>query len=420
MAYHSKEKVPVLRNDVYQSNPLIQARKEFDALGMRIFLLGLRGLNPHFSLKDKKFDEKFPELFISTEYLTELLGGNTVYLHNLKEACDKIFKTVVELNYENGGFVLMHMFDRLEYVPRDGLYLRFDEQMRPYLLDLFEAKGYTALNVEQIFGLTSTYAVRLVEIMLQYQNIPEYKEKLEIIREIDMDDFRFMLNVPKDAYAGRFDNFRKFVLDEPIAEINEKTLYEMSYVVIKRGRTVTGFELRMKIVPMTPKEQKLVFGERAIEELKRLGFTEDTAMNIWQKCKGTDDCLKRLSTAQKILRRQKKKKPVENELGFLRQAIEENWQLPAKRSRKPPAPKYATAPKQPPVKEVLDALAKTAKTAKPPAPKTPPKKELSTSDVQILWQWLGSPNSEKYALAFLKKSNLTLEEFKEKYPLKRA
>lgn len=419
MAHHSKEKVPVLRNDIYQSNPLIQARKEFDALGMRIFFLGLRGLNPHFSLNDKKFDENFSELFIPTARLTELFGGNTVYLHNLKKACDKIFKTVVELNYENGGFALMHLFDRLEYVPNEGLYLQFDEQMRPYLLDLFEAKGYTVLNVEQIFGLTSTYAVRLVEIMLQYQNIPEYRANLEIMREISMEDLKFMLNVPKDAYTGRFDNFRKKVLEEPIAEINEKTLYEMSYCVIKCGRVIKGFELRMKFVPMTAKEQKLVFGERAIEELKRIGFTEDAAMDIWQKCKSTDECLKRLSTAQKILRRQKRNKPVENELGFLRQAIEENWQLPAKSSRKPPAPKYATAPKQLPIKEVLDAPAKTAKIAKPLAPKTPPKNGLSTSEVQMIWQWLSSPNTEKYVPALLKSLNLTLEEFNEKYPLKR-
>lgn len=420
MAHRRKERVPVLRNDIYQSNPLIQARKEFNALEMRVFFLGLRGLNPHFSLNDKKFDENFSELFIPTARLTELFGGNTWYLHELEKFCDGFFDAKVHLRYEDGGFTIMHIFNRLDYVPNEGLYLQFDEQMRPYLLDLFEAKGYTALNVEQIFGLTSTYAVRLVEIMLQYQNIPEYRANLEIMREISMEDLKFMLNVPKGAYDGRFDNFRKFVLDEPIAEINEKTLYEMSYCVIKCGRVIKGFELRMKFVPMTVKEQKLVFGERAIEELKRLGFTEDAAMDIWQKCESTDDCLKRLSTAQKILRRQKKNKPVENELGFLRQAIEENWQLPAKRSRKPPAPKYATAPKQPPIKEVMDAPAKTAKTAKPLAPKTSPKNGLSTSEVQMIWQWLSSPNTEKYVPALLKSFNLTLEEFNEKYPLKRA
>lgn len=415
MAYHSKEKVPILRSDIYQSNPLIQARKEFDTLGMRIFFLGLRGINPHFSTNDKKFDENFPELFIPTERLTEIFGGNTAYLHNLKAECEKIFRTIVELNYENGGFVLMHLFDRLEYVPKEGLYLQFDEKMRPYLLDLFQAKGYTSINVEQVFGLTSTYAVRLVEIMLQYQNIPEYKANFEIMREIDMEDLRFMLNVPKDAYEGRFDNFRKFVLEAPIAEINEKTLYEMSYTVIKRGHLVTGFELRMKL-PVETQEIPLELGERAIEQLKRLGFSEQAAIDIWRKCEDTEECLSRIATAQKILRRQKRKGAVENEQGFLRQAIEEKWQLPVKRPTAP-APKYAKAPKQPPVSEVLKVPSKTAKPIVPPKP--PVAKENPKLDAAMIWEFLSSPSTEKFVPSLLKSAGLTLEEFTQKYPRER-
>ena len=64
----------VLRNTIYQSNPLIQSKKDFDIIGMRIFLLGLRGLNPHFSEKDKFFDADFKEMFIPTDKLTELFA----------------------------------------------------------------------------------------------------------------------------------------------------------------------------------------------------------------------------------------------------------------------------------------------------------------------------------------------------------
>ena len=81
-----KESLPALRKDIYQSNPLIQARKDFDVIGMRIFFLGLQGLNPHFSENDKYFDENFNKLFIPTKKLVEIFGGNTKYLIELKKA----------------------------------------------------------------------------------------------------------------------------------------------------------------------------------------------------------------------------------------------------------------------------------------------------------------------------------------------
>ena len=83
-----------------------------------------------------------------------------------------MFDAKIRLRYEDGWFTLMHIFRQLDYVPKEGLYLQFDELMRPYLLDLFDTRGYMEINVEQIFCLTSTYAIRFVEIMLQYQNIP--------------------------------------------------------------------------------------------------------------------------------------------------------------------------------------------------------------------------------------------------------
>ena len=406
-----KMEKPKLRKLIYQGNPLVQARKEFTTPQMRLFLLGLRGLNPHFSLRDKQYDEKFPELFIPTARLTELLGGNTWYLHELEDVCSKFFDAKIHLRYEDGGFTLMHIFRRLDYVVGEGLYLQFDELMRPYLLDLFQAKGYTEIEVEQVFLLTSTYSVRLVEIMLQYQNIANFKEHAEIKRELNLEQLRFMLNVPEGSYDGRVDNFRKFILDAPIAEINEKTLYEMSYTVIKQGRNVTGFELRMKL-PIAPKEISLEFGERAIEELKRLGFTEQAAMGIWKKCNNTEDCLKRIITAQKLLSRQKRKNGVENELGFLRQAIEENWQLPTKTpARLKPA--QMKAPKQPSFAEVMKPQKNKPITRQ--KRDSTPRKAISPTEIEMVKEWLSSERTAKFVPRLLKDFNLTVAEFKSKY-----
>ena len=186
--------IVVLRDEVSQANPLIQAKRNFTTIGTRIFFLGLQALNPHFSEKDKFFDEKFPRVTIPPAQLTEIFGGNTWYLNDLKRECKRLFDAIIEFTAADGGFTLNHIFRELKYVPREGLHIEFDDVMRPYLLELLNANGYTVISVAQIFQLSSTYAVRLVEIMLQYQNIAPMRERKVIERKMAMAELRFALN----------------------------------------------------------------------------------------------------------------------------------------------------------------------------------------------------------------------------------
>lgn len=322
-----EEIVFVLRNDVYQSNPLIQARKTFDLLGMKIFMLGLCGLNPHFSAKDKFFDLNFKEIFIPVNRLVEMFG-NTWYLSELKSACKKLFNAIVELDHSDGGFELYHLFRKLKYVPNEGLYIWFDELLRPYILDLLRSKGYTRINVEYFFRLSSPYAMRLLELLLQYQNVKPFKEMMEIKRKLTIEELRFALNVSDGVYKNRIDNFRKFVLDNPIKEINTRTPYIVRYKPIKNGRNIVAFEFIMDTYNV-PKEDgnacKFAKNCESIRALCSLGFTEETARAIFAKCQDESDCFSRINRAQAILARSKK--PVRNKLGFLRKAIEGDWQV---------------------------------------------------------------------------------------------
>ena len=339
MGYKKKEKKEettlVLRNDVYQANPLVNSRKVFDLLGMRIFLLGLRGLNPHFSEQDKYYDKEFPALFIPTSKLTELFG-NTKYLAELKSACKKLFDTIIELNKSNGGFELYHLFRKLKYEPGEGLYLQFDELLRPYILDLFQSNGYTRINVEYLFKLSSPYAMRLLELLLQYQNVKLFKELMEIKRRMTIEELRFALNVPEEAYIDRMDNFRKFVLDDPIKEINTRPPYIVRYETVKEGRRVVAFEFTMDTYNV-PKDYegdnyKFKYGKEAILTLCSLGFSERVAQAIFAKCLDAADCFSRINRAQAVLARHRR--PIKNKLGFLRRAIEEDWQVGIERSQR--------------------------------------------------------------------------------------
>lgn len=348
MKKNEKEQSLVLRKDVYQSNPLIQARKDFDIIGMRIFLLGLRALNPHFSENDKYFDVNFKETFIPTSKLTELFGGNTWYLHDLEKICDKMFDTKIKIRPEDGGFELYHLFRKLKYVKNEGLYIWFEELLRPYILDLFKSKGYTRINVEYLFKLSSPYAVRLLELLLQYQNIKKFKILKEIKRTFKVEELRFALNVPENAYRDRMNNFRKFVLDDPIKEINARTPYIVRYETIKDGRKVFAFEFVMDTynVPQDEDNQsnKPLENNDALHLLCSLGFSDRAAQEIFKKCSDVKDCITRVNRAECLLARQRT--PVKSKLGFLRRAIEENWQTDGQPPKNPNTDSQITDPNQ--------------------------------------------------------------------------
>jgi len=328
----TKNKKQVKGNAVtYQGNPLIQSRKYFNSIGTRLFILGLMGLNPHLSKNDKFFDEEFPLIRISTSELTRLFG-HTEYLSMLESECEKLFNSSIKLNYTDGGWELMHIFDVMKYVPKEGLYIQFDQKMKPHLLELVKG-NYTAVNIEQIFKLTSTYAVRLIELCLQYRNMTKGNV---IERKLTMENLRFYLNVPDDAYVGRLDHFKQRVLDDPIKEIAKVTDFRLSYTTEKEGRRIKYFVFELDISGVSDnafniqseKVDKLPVSAPfadVLGELVAQGFSRKSAQAILNKVNDDIEVGLRLEYALKILPAYHKKNPIQNRQGFLRKAILEDW-----------------------------------------------------------------------------------------------
>jgi len=316
----TKNKKQVKGNAVtYQGNPLIQSRKYFNSL------------NPHLSKNDKFFDEEFPLIRISTSELTRLFG-HTEYLSMLESECEKLFNSSIKLNYTDGGWELMHIFDVMKYVPKEGLYIQFDQKMKPHLLELVKG-NYTAVNIEQIFKLTSTYAVRLIELCLQYRNMTKGNV---IERKLTMENLRFYLNVPDDAYVGRLDHFKQRVLDDPIKEIAKVTDFRLSYTTEKEGRRIKYFVFELDISGVSDnafniqseKVDKLPVSAPfadVLGELVAQGFSRKSAQAILNKVNDDIEVGLRLEYALKILPAYHKKNPIQNRQGFLRKAILEDW-----------------------------------------------------------------------------------------------
>ena len=247
--------VAILNKDVIQANPLIEARKEMNVTEMRLFVLGLQDITPHIK-DDTLHDVDFHETIIPYSELNELFG-NDFYgnIRNLKKQLDKAYAGRIQLSYENGGFGFRHIYRKMDYIPQKGLVIQFDDELKPYILELVN-QAFTRYKVKAFFSLSSAYAWRILESLLKYQGFLKKGENT-VYWETDLETLRFRLNIENGKYEGRMNNFRKFVLDTPIKEINDKTDYIVWYEVIKTGRKITGFKfwLKLKKTPKAPKKE---------------------------------------------------------------------------------------------------------------------------------------------------------------------
>ena len=117
--------------------------------------------------------------------------------------------------------------------------MKFNPDMIPWLLELAD-RTFTKIPFEIVWQLESKYSVRLLELVLQYQNTKTHE------RTVTMEELRRCLSVPDGAYK-KMVNFKSRVLDSSIKEINEKTAYKVEYENVKDGRKVVGFKFKLHL-----------------------------------------------------------------------------------------------------------------------------------------------------------------------------
>ena len=117
--------------------------------------------------------------------------------------------------------------------------LRFGHEVVPEITRLEE--NFTSYELEQVAGLSSAYAVRLYELLIQWRTAgktPLFK----------LDEFRNQLGVEVGGYK-QMGHFKSRVLDLAVNQINEHTDIDVQYEQIKAGRIIAGFIFKFKQKP---------------------------------------------------------------------------------------------------------------------------------------------------------------------------
>lgn len=105
---------------------------------------------------------------------------------------------------------------------------------------------FTKYEIQQISNLTSAYAVRLYEILIAWRST----RKTPLIT---MHDFRKKIGVLDTEYKRMYD-FKKYVLNIALKQVNEHTDIIVKVEQHKKGRSISGFSFsftQKKVIDQT-------------------------------------------------------------------------------------------------------------------------------------------------------------------------
>lgn len=145
-------------------------------------------------------------------------------------------------------------FSKARTNKREGtVTIRFDDDMMPYLLDITKDGDYfTHYQLKYVLPMKSQYAIRLYELLKSYQ-----RNNYEWFFEIDQLKQRLNCSKYKD-----FCDFRRWVIEPAVEEINTYTDIKIAWEPQKEGRRVA----RVVFYMLKKKNSELITAERAVAD----------------------------------------------------------------------------------------------------------------------------------------------------------
>ena len=215
---------------VVKSNHLIEASYKLDLAEQRIILMAI------FMARESKNGitaDSF--LTISAHDFANLFGID------IKTAYDQLKSTAVTLYGRNILLRDIHTpsgkereirarwVSAIAYVPDAALIqIQFSGIIVPYITKL--EREFTSYKISMVAKMTSIYAIRLYELLIQWGSIGS--------REIELDELKFMLGI-QGEYAAIKDLKRR-VIDPAVTQISEHTDLTVRYENVKSGKTVVA------------------------------------------------------------------------------------------------------------------------------------------------------------------------------------
>jgi len=204
------------------------------------------------------------------------ISAEKVY-EELREAAIRLFERKVTMrDAQTCHETLLRWVSMVRYQDRKGrVVLNFSPEILPFISALKDR--FTSYSLESVAGLSSTFAIRMFEILSQYAGLGR--------RQVTIEQLRLWLDCV-DSYP-RFSEFERWVIAPAVSQLNERTELCIRYEKSKNGRNVTHVEFIIgrtrtapiaKVVREAPKNDVPSDGEREVERrdweahMRRLGL----------------------------------------------------------------------------------------------------------------------------------------------------
>lgn len=213
---------------VYKSNAVIEAGYKLSLNELRILLACISQID---SRKELLVSDKF-ELSAKDFAVIFEVTEDRAY-HTLGEIAKALLKRYLTLENpfpDNPRIdkLQTHWISAIYYIKKEGkIALSFSHELIPYLSSL---KGkFTKYELKYIGRMTSVYAVRLYELLMQWKTTGR--------REIEIDWLKKQFQIEKE-YPRMYD-LKKYVIEPAVKDINEYSNFSVQWEQRKTGRNVT-------------------------------------------------------------------------------------------------------------------------------------------------------------------------------------
>ena len=243
---------------VVKDNALINASYNLELVEQRLILLAIVEARE----SGKGINANDPLTVHAESYINQFgVHRNTAY-QALKDACDDLFAR--QFSYQSlseKGNLINHKsrwVSEVAYIDNEAVVrLIFSPAIVPLITKLEEQ--FTKYEIQQISKLTSAYAVRLYEILIVWRSVG----KTPIL---SLSDFRQKIGVLDSEYKRMYD-FKKYVLDIAIKQVNEHTDIIVKVEQHKKGRIISGFSFTFK---QKKKQEAIIKKEAATSILTKM------------------------------------------------------------------------------------------------------------------------------------------------------
>ena len=240
-------------------------------------------------------------IYLYKDDLADLLGLSKK--NSINVAIDRIYK---ELSSRVAHFIIEEPNDigkkkikkvhsvvpiirelRWEDDSKNALQIRFTSEVLPYFTQL-AGGNFTTYQLKHLFALESVASMSLYSYFIKNEFKFNHQQSYEV--SLSLENLRALIDVSDTKY-DRWVDFRRYVLDKIISEINEQTDLKLEYETIKKGRAVDGvkFKLVNRLSQLTHQDETentldKIYLDVQFEDntqVKELGAKFDTRVRAW-------------------------------------------------------------------------------------------------------------------------------------------